>query len=170
MKSIFLFPLAGLLSTPLFAAPMPENGEVLAVNSVAAEYVGTKDSPCHFRTADCPDRCGHATTLASFRVLKNEAYQRPGKYGDDKAEAGDTMLVDVRKDIPGQDKSVAREIAALQPGDAVRMTVTHFYVNDKGNHYPIRPVTAFEKAAKLPAATPVVPSPDAPGQSGIQPL
>ncbi len=150
MKKPFPFPvfLLGFMPIPLFASPMPEKGEVLAANTVLAEYVGVKDSPCRFLTADCPDRCGHATAYALFRVLENEGYQCPGEYGDGKAEAGSMLYVDIKKDIPGQDGNVARTIAELQPGEAVRMTVTHFYVDDKGSRYPIRPVTFFQKAGE----------------------
>jgi len=158
MKAIFPF-LSAVLASFALASPMPEKGETLAVNTVIAAYDSTVDRPCYFRTANCPDRCGHATRVAKFRVLKNEHYEKPGKYGDDKAEAGDALFVDVLHDVPGQDESVAKDIASLRPGDAVRMTVTHFYVNDHGNRYPIRPVTSFERVEKS-ADAPQLPAED----------
>lgn len=167
MKVIFPL-LSAVLASFALASPMPEKGETLAVNTVIAAYDSTEDRPCRFRTADCPDRCGHATRVAKFRVLKNEHYEKPGEYGDDKAETGDSLFVDVLHDVPGQDESVAKAIAALRPGDAVRMTVTHFYVNDHGNRYPIRPVTSFEMAEK-PADAPQLPAED-PAPAEIMPL
>lgn len=150
--------LLGILVPTTMAAPMPEKGDILAVNTVIASYSGISERPCYFRTADCPDRCDHALKLANFRVLKNESYQKPGKYGDDKADTGSSLHIDIKHDVPGQDESVAKEIEKLAPGDTVRMTITHFYVDDNGSRYPIRPVTMFEKIEK-PADAPTLPPP-----------
>lgn len=152
---LFSLALTALLT---HAAPLPREAELLARNSVLAVYEKTEEHPCRFRTALCPDRCGHASTLAQFRVCSNESYEKPGQYGDDKVEVGSTLLVDVGRDIPGQDAAVARKIAALHPGDKVRLTVSHYYVQEGGMHYPVRPVTSFEllpPPTSASAATPV---------------
>lgn len=144
MKRVSLL-LLSLLVPSVFAAPLPEKADVLAVNTVRAVYEGVQDRPCRFLTSLCPDRCGHATRLALFKVVENEGYQKPGKYGDDKAEAGSIMYVDVLKDIEGQDASVARLIEGLKPGDEVRLTVTHYYVTNGQSMYPVRPATSIDR-------------------------
>lgn len=119
-------------------APIPDSA-LLAENVVIAEYVGTEEIPCRFMTADCPDKCDHATKVALFRVVSNESYTKHGEYGDEKMEAGETVPVDLRHPAPGQ---VA--IPALNKGDKVKLTIQHRYT--KGNvQEPIRPVTALEK-------------------------
>ena len=91
MKS--LFALVGMVFSlvPLTASPLPAKAELLASNSVTAQFHGTRRLPCMGRTALCPNRCGHAAAVAVFRVLSNEAYAKPGKYGDDKAEPGSEL-------------------------------------------------------------------------------
>lgn len=119
-------------------APVPDSA-LLAENVVIAEYVGTEEIPCRFMTADCPDKCDHATKVALFRVVSNESYTKHGEYGDEKMEAGETVPVDLRHPAPGQ---VA--IPALNKGDKVKLTIQHRYT--KGDvQEPIRPVTALEK-------------------------
>lgn len=124
-----------------FASPLPEESDLLASNTVVAEYLDTVHQPCRFRTALCPDRCDHAADIARFRVLENKDYRRPGQYGDDKAEKDTVLMVDATRDIPGQDDAdIHKKLAELKPGDKVEMTIAHYYVQDKGSHYPTRPV------------------------------
>lgn len=149
---------AAVLTTPLLsAAPMPEKAELLASNTIVAEYTGTVERPCMFRTALCPDRCDHAATIASFRVLKNVDYQRPGKYGDDKAEVGSVVMVDLRRDEPGQDPSVNQTIRSLKPGDTVQLTQDHYYGQVGCAMTPFRPVRKIEKVER-PADAPELPA------------
>lgn len=119
--------------------------ELLARNTVLAVYENTVEQPCRFMTADCPDRCDHATRAAIFRVLKNEDYAKPGSYGDDKMEAGSHIYINLRKDEPGQAPKVRELISELKPGDQVRMTVHHNYVKDEAAHYPARPVVRMDR-------------------------
>lgn len=142
MKTLLITLLSALPC--VFAAALPE-GDTLASNTIVATFTGTKDKPCMHRTSLCPDRCNHALTLALFTVDKNEKYEKPGEYGDDKLEAGSTAMVDIKRPVAGQETSVVEDIKALKPGDKVRLTITHHYVNENGNRYPIRPVTQFEK-------------------------
>ncbi len=118
---------------------------MLATNTVVARYEGTHFHPCRHMTALCPDRCDHATSLAHFRVLRNEHYQKTGKYGDDELKEGDTAMVDVLRDVPGQDASVAQFISHLKPGDTVRFTLNHYYVQQNQGFFPVRPVVSIEK-------------------------
>lgn len=131
--------LSGFLAT---AAPLPP-ADILSKNEVLAEYVGLKDLPCRFRTSLCPDQCGHATTLALFKVLEQVHYEKKGEYGDAPYALGETVMVDVGCDIEGQDEGITQQIKKLKGGEKVRLEVTHYYVNKKGNRYPVRPVTAL---------------------------
>ncbi|MBR1997307.1 MAG: hypothetical protein IJ993_02730, partial [Akkermansia sp.] len=101
MKKLLPMMLAAMAPS-LFASPMPEKAELLATNTVIARFDGYTDIPCRFMTADCPDKCDHATKVANFTVLSNEHYAKPGKYGDDKAEVGSVVMVDIKKPTPGQ--------------------------------------------------------------------
>lgn len=143
MNSRFFLLMAALLPG-VMASPLPEKAELLASNTVVAQYVSTDARPCYGRTSLCPDRCGHAVQLAKFRVLMNEAYEQPGKYGDDKAVAGNLLLVDASSDIPGQDVEMLKKLAELKPGQVVRITQKHYYAEVSGVHTPIRPVTQLE--------------------------
>ncbi len=134
-----------LLAPALLAAPLPPVVEELAHNTVTAVYEGTVERPCFHRTADCPDRCDHAQRYARFRVVVNESYNRPGKYGDDKLQPGEAMAVDLKHDVEGQNPSVKALVETLRPGDAVRLTQRHYYVKGDRAHYPIRPVTSIER-------------------------
>lgn len=146
---------AALAVPTLFAAPMPAKADLLASNTVVAVYVGTQERPCMFRTALCPNRCGHAAKVASFRVITNEDYKKPGKYGDDKADPGSIVMVDMLQDVPGQSEDVQKLISTLSAGDKVRMTQDHYYGDFGKVVEPFRPVTKIEKLdgkAEVPAA------------------
>lgn len=141
-EKIFLLGVAVL--PVVFASPLPEKAELLASNTVVAQYLGAEERPCHFRTALCPDRCDHAMKAAQFRVLANEAYEKPGKYGDDKAEPGNLLMVDARNDVPGQPDDMLQKLANLQPGQLVRLTQKHYYADLGDVQAPIRPVIQLE--------------------------
>ncbi len=144
-----------LLFVPaLVAAPLPPVAEELAHNTVTAVYECVVEVPCYHRTADCPDRCDHAQRFARFRVVANESYNRPGEYGDDKLEPGMALAVDLKNDVEGQDPAVKALVESLHPGEAVRLTIRHYYVKGEYAHYPVRPVTEIEQIAtpsELPA-------------------
>ncbi len=144
MKKLLLT-LSLMLAPSVIAAPLAGPAEELASNTVTAVFEKIVERPCFHRTADCPDRCDHAAKFARFRVVTNEAYSKPGKYGDDKAEPGTSVAVDIKGDIEGQDPAVNKLVESLKPGDAVRMTITHYYVNANNCHYPVRPVTAIKR-------------------------
>ena len=127
------------------AATLPEKADLLASNTVVAKYLQTVEQPCRFMTALCPDRCDHATRLAQFEVLANEHYEHPGKYGDEKMEPGSVAMVDVKKEVLGQSPEVAKIISGLHPGDKVRLTIRHYYVQQGQGQFPVRPVVSLQK-------------------------
>lgn len=140
-----------------FAAPLPTKADLLASNTVTAQYLGARHLPCMGRTALCPNRCGHAASVAVFRVISNEAYAKPGKYGDDKAEPGSEMLIDAKADVPGQDAAVLKTLAALTPGDKVKLTQKHYYADLGDVVMPIRPVTELTLTEKAQKPLPPLP-------------
>lgn len=160
------------LAPSLFASPLPQKADLLASNTVIARFDGFTELPCRFMTADCPDKCDHATKVANFTVLANEDYKQLGKYGDEKAEVGSVMMVDVKKPTPGQNDSyVFDTVSNLTPGDTVLLTQDHYYVNTDKAAYPVRPVTKLEKVEK-PAGAPEVPAavPATPIQPRVMPM
>lgn len=154
LAAVMLLP----LSSP--AAPLPQKAALLASNTVVAEFLGTSKIPCMGRTALCPDRCGHAASVAVFRVISNEAYTKHGQYGDAKAEPGGELIVEVKADIPGQEPSVSDTLSSLIPGDRVRLTQKHYYADLGGVYMPIRPVTELIVTKKTD--TPLPPMPENP--------
>ena len=160
MKTYIYLMMAAVLPS-VFASPLPEKAELLATNTVVAQYVATESRPCYGRTALCPDRCGHAVSVAKFRVLANEAYDKPGKYGDDKAEVGNLLMIDAANDVPGQDESVLRKIAELKPGQVVRIKQNHYYADLGDVLAPIRPVEKLE-VLKDGACEEILPEPKDP--------
>ena len=170
MKKLLPLMMAAMAPS-LFASPMPEKADLLATNTVIARFDGYTDIPCRFMTADCPDKCDHATKVANFTVLVNEDYAQHGKYGDDKAAVGSVVMVDMKKPTPGQDDAAVFSLVdSLKPGDTVRLTQDHYYVNTERAAYPVRPVTKLEKVEK-PAAAPEVPAavPATPIQPRVMP-
>ena len=139
-----LFLLMSVLLPAAVASPLPEKADLLASNTVTAQFLGMQERPCYFRTALCPDRCDHALKAAQFRVLSNEAYEKPGEYGDDKAEAGNMLLVDARNDVPGQPDDMLQKLAELKPGQVVRLTQKHYYADLGEVVMPVRPITELE--------------------------
>ncbi len=144
MTRASLMGLAAALFVPTVnAAPLPEKADLLATNTVVAVYRGKVKPPCRFLTSECPDRCGHSREQAVFTVKASEAYSHPGKYGDDRLTPGAQWMVGTKDDIPGQDPAVLTQLAGLQPGDTVRMTISHYYVTVNNASYPVRPVTSL---------------------------
>lgn len=84
--------------------------------------------------------------VAVFSVISWTSYFKPGKYGD---ERDALFMVDMEKTPFCQYTNALRDIAALKPGDTVRLCWMHIYVDDKGSRYPERPVTRL-----LPAPAP----------------
>ena len=150
-----LVALAALAAPALFAAPMPAKADLLASNTVVAVYTGTAERPCLFRTALCPNRCGHAAKVANVSVVTNEDYKKPGKYGDEKAEPGSVIMIDLLHETPGQSDDVIKLINTLQPGDTVRMTQDHYYGDFGQVVEPFRPVTKIEKLEGVKKSVPV---------------
>ena len=153
--------LLSLFAIPaLQASPMPENAQVLATNTFEATYLGLMELPCRGMTADCPDKCDHATKVARFRVTQNVDYAQNSEYGDDKVAPGSIVMIDIKKPTPGQDDAAVFEtIDTLKLGDKVIMTQDHCYGEIGDLVTPFRPVTKLEI---IPGAKEEIPATEAP--------
>ena len=153
--------LLALLAIPaLQASPMPAKADLLATNSFEATYLGLMELPCRGMTADCPDKCGHATKVARFRVTKNVDYAQNSEYGDEKVTPGSIVMVDVKKPTPGQDDAAIFElIDKLGLGNKVIMTQEHCYGEIGNLVTPFRPVTKLEI---IPGTKEEIPATEAP--------
>ena len=131
-------------TSPAAALPGVEEAELLAGNTVLARFTGVQEQPCRFMTALCPDRCDHATKLATFAVVENLSYTKPGQYGDEKLSPGDTAVVDVEKPVLGQPADIAQRIGQLRPGQLVQLTLHHYYVKQGQGQFPVRPAVELK--------------------------
>lgn len=119
--------------------------ELLSRHDVVAEFAGTREHVCLGRTVLCPDRCGSSGTLAVFRVLRYESYEKPGEYGDPQTDEFVFMLKSTAGTSAVSDE-IARAVERLSPGDKVRLVWEHVYVTDEnGSQFPERPVVRLEK-------------------------
>ena len=153
--------LLALLAIPaLQAYPMPAKADQLATNSFEATYLGLMELPCRGMTADCPDKCDHATKVARFRVTKNVDYAQNSEYGDEKVAPGSIVMVDVKKPTPGQDdEAVFSLIDQMELGTKVIMTQDHYYGEIGDLVAPFRPVTKLEI---IPGTKAEIPATEAP--------
>lgn len=126
------------------AEAKPEKVELLARHETVAEFVGTSEHRCMGMTMLCPDKCGHSGTIATFKIIEYTRYEKPGKYGDPKAERFIVML----ENNLGERKvsaAVRKRIAALKPGDKVDLAWDHEYVTRGGSSAPERPIRKVQK-------------------------
>lgn len=147
---------------PLDATPpdvvATRTSEVLSTHSTLATYAGTAEQPCRFLTSLCPDRCGHASTVATFRIVRYLGYEKPGQYGDEQKDVFHVRVSGGR--THGGDTAtpeVAALIATLASGDKVLLDWEHLYVTAKYANggeakFPERPVTKLERADPTAAA------------------
>lgn len=153
----------------LMASPLPEDAKLLASNSVETHYLGTMELPCRHMTADCPDKCDHATKVARFRVLRNMNYKQHDTYGDDAIAPGSILMIDIKNPTPGQDDAALFSfISKLKAGDKVRLTQQHYYGRQGNAMLPFRPVTHIEVDEQKPAIPAAPPAPA--GDYSVMPL
>jgi hypothetical protein len=118
--------------------------ELLSSHSTIARFDGLKDHRCMGRTALCPDECGHSGKLASFKIIKYLAYEKPGEFGDPKQEQFQILIQD-NKDNAKVAENILTAIRALKPGDEVKLDWNHDFVTKDGASSPERPITKIEK-------------------------
>lgn len=127
-----------------FAEKPAEKRELLSRHETIAEFTGTRVHRCLGLTSLCPDQCGHSGTVADFRIVEYRAYEKPGEYGDPKAEQFVVLIEDNRKQakVPA---AIREAILSLKPGDRVLLSWNHDYVTAGGGSSPERPIVKLEK-------------------------
>ena len=71
-------------------------------------------------------------------------YEKPGKYGDGKAQDRRIQISDYHKK-PAGDPKLNEIIEGLQEGDRVLLSWNHNYVTRGGSSAPERPITKLRK-------------------------
>lgn len=169
MKTILQTICVLIASGSLYASPLPQDAKLLASNSVEAHYLGTLEIPCRHMTADCPDKCNHATKVARFRILKNTGYKQHAAYGDEPLAPGSMLHIDIKNPTPGQeDAALFTFISNLKTGDKVRLTQQHYYGKQGGVMSPFRPITHMEKDEQKATIPATPPAPE--GDYSVMPL
>ncbi len=130
------------LLLPVLARAEEEKRNTLSIHETIARFDGTQFTPCMYKTALCPDKCGHSKTVAWFTVLRYEKYQKPGQYGDEKTERFCTPISGPI--TPEMDPTRAEIVLKLKPGAWVRLNWVHEYVHKEGMSYPERVVTRLD--------------------------
>lgn len=123
---------------------MSKKVDVLAINETIAIFQGIEFHPCMFRTALCPDRCGHAQNYAKFKIVEYLKYEKKGKYGDDKCDVF-AINMNPNAEEDKQSPEILNMINELKVNDKVLLNWNHIYVNTDCACYPERPVTLLEK-------------------------
>lgn len=173
MRALLGLVAAGLLLTLCMLSNGADAGdkrELLSKHETVAQFQGITFQRCMFRTSLCPDRCGHSGNLASFRILKYLAYEKPGQYGDARQTRYLFMVEDSQKNAKIT-KELKEIVDGLKPGDYVRLNWQHDYVTRSGSKFPDRVVQKLEKLTqeeadkltggldKIPAAPKARPGP-----------
>jgi hypothetical protein len=120
--------------------------ETLAVHETRAEFLGIEEHVCRGLTALCPDRCGHSGKLATFRIVEYIRFESFSEYGR-KQEHFQVLIRDNLGNLK-VDPMVADAVARFSPGDIVRLSWNHDYVEINGLSGPERPVTKLEREFK----------------------
>lgn len=131
---------------PAFAQPKNSEGsyEVLARHEVTAVFAGTRFELCKGRTMLCPYECGGSGKVASFEILRYEAYEKLSEFGDEQAAVFEVMLEATtgKSDVSPEVKAV---VEALAVGDTVHLLWEHIYHTDpKRPKEPERKVRLLE--------------------------
>lgn len=121
--------------------------KMLSKHETVAQFVGVSYHKCLGRTSACPDKCGSSGDLATFRILKYLAYEKPGQYGDKQQKEYQFLVQDNLKNL-----KVATEVKAvidsLKPDDYVRLDWQHDYVTKGGSSSPERTVTQIKRITR----------------------
>ncbi len=163
------FALGGIALAALLAfiaqageAPKTETKrELLARHQTVAKFEGITEHKCLGMTSLCPDRCGSSGDLATFKIVKYTAYEKPGQYGDAKQTKFSFLVQDNMKNVKVP-ADIKRAVAALKPGDLVVLNWRHDYVTADGSQFPERPIETIkpisQKQADKLAALPETPA------------
>ena len=119
--------------------------DVLSKNSTIAIFEGINKTPCMHFTSLCPDKCGHSTETAKFKILEYLEYEKTGEYGDEKQKYF-YANVNLNASEDKQKKEFIDFINQLKIGNKVKLNWEHIYVDNNGSRYPERPIRYIGKA------------------------
>ena len=145
--------LAALLAFVAQAGEAPKaetKRDLLARHQTVAKFEGITEHKCLGMTSLCPDRCGSSGDLATFKIVKYTAYEKPGQYGDEKQAKFSFLVQDNMKNVKVP-AAVKEAIASLKPGDYVRLNWRHDYVTAGGSEFPERPIETIKAISKKEA-------------------
>jgi len=122
-----------------------------------ATYEGTSWRECMFRTALCPNNCGHSGNMATFSVDKYIVYAKFHEYGDGKDGKFLVLIDNGENTKPLIDEKSYETIKSLKKGDRVLLSWNHLYVTETvgefKSQFPERPINLIlpitEKQAKF---------------------
>jgi hypothetical protein len=122
--------------------------EMLAKHQTVAQFTGVKEYKCRGLTALCPDRCGHSGDMATFRILKYLAYEKPGKYGEPQEKQYQFLVQDNMKNLKVS-PALKADVEALKVDDYVLLDWQHDYVTTQGgSKYPVRTVLQLKRITR----------------------
>eukprot|EP00798_Chlamydomonas_sp_ICE-L_P021842 gene21842-28871_t len=134
----------------------PESRALLAHHEFVATYSGILKRACMFMTSLCPDKCDHPNEFGMFQVGHYLAWEKPGEYGDEKAQEYGYIM---KQKGEGQ-AEISAKIRELAEGDKVKIVYDHEYVTKGGSKFPGRPMRTLEKLTeeefKALCATPAI--------------
>lgn len=119
-----------------------EERETMFIYASTATFAGSRHQPCRFMTAQCPNDCGHATTVYQFSLealtVTGNPDSKNAKWVTPVAEGTDLLVgeADFHEWL-----SVAK---GLSEGNKVQLEWKHDYVTVGGSSGPDRPVTKLD--------------------------
>jgi hypothetical protein len=139
--SVALFHIASAQKNP------GEKRKMLSKHQTVAQFAAITEHKCLGLTALCPDKCGQSGDMATFRILKYLAYEKPGQYGDEQQKRYQFLVQDNMKN-PKVSAEVKAAIDALKPDDYVLLDWQHDYVSKAGANYPERTVLQLKRITR----------------------
>src|SRR5262245_35717606 len=124
-----------------------EKRKLLSKHQTVAQFAGISEHKCLGRTSLCPDKCGHSGDMATFRILKYLAYEKPGQYGDEQQKRYQFLVQDNMKNLKVSTE-VKAAIDGLKPDDYVLLDWQHDYVSKAGANYPERTVLQLKRITR----------------------
>lgn len=121
--------------------------KMLSKHETVAQFVGVAYRKCLGATGACPDKCGSSGDMATFRILKYVAYEKPGQYGDKQQKQYQFLVVDNLKTVKVS-AEVKATIDSLKPDDYLRLDWQHDYVTKGGSSFPERTVTQIKRITR----------------------
>jgi hypothetical protein len=135
------------LSTIAAGHDSSDKREMLSKHQTVAQFSGISYHRCLGMTALCPDKCGNSGDMASFRILKYLAYEKPGQYGDEKQKQYEFLVQDNMGNVKVP-ADIKKTIESLKKGDYVLLDWQHDYVTKGGSKFPERTVLQLKRITR----------------------